>query len=242
MQRSVLEKYGLQNNETLVDVFDRMMNTGSTDNFTQEEIDMFKTIQVQTNSTSETLKMEGHPECNNMFLEYKWKNKEIPFEAGEILMHYAQTTDASLCCQIFPGMLPDENENKFDIHNKSFWMQKNPWQIIFDGYKKGISPGKQGVEVLIDVETYDYFSSHSSGSEGVLVLIQHYRDIPLMRKNSFVLSPGYEVDVGMGITEIRTTKEAINRSDYKIIKILYPCRMNSYCSKPYVTISLFMQI
>ena len=48
----------------------------------------------------------------------------------------------------------------------------------------------QGVEVLIDVETYEYFSVHSAGSEGVLVLIQHYRDIPLMRKESFVLSPG----------------------------------------------------
>ena len=48
----------------------------------------------------------------------------------------------------------------------------------------------QGVVVLIDVETYEYFSVHSAGSEGVLVLIQHYRDIPLMRKESFVLSPG----------------------------------------------------
>ena len=44
--------------------------------------------------------------------------------------------------------------------------------------------------MLIDVETYEYFSVHSAGSEGVLVLIQHYRDIPLMRKESFVLSPG----------------------------------------------------
>ena len=45
-------------------------------------------------------------------------------------------------------------------------------------------------QVLIDVETYEYFSVHSKGSEGVLVLVQHYRDIPLMRKESFVLGPG----------------------------------------------------
>ena len=64
----------------------------------------------------------------------------------------------------------------------------------------------QGVEVLIDVETYEYFSVHSSGSEGVLVLIQHYRDIPLMRKESFVLAPGTEADVGLSITEIITTQ------------------------------------
>ena len=53
----------------------------------------------------------------------------------------------------------------------------------------------QGVQVLIDVESYDYFSSHTQDSEGVLVLIQHYRDIPLMRKESFMLSPGFEVRV-----------------------------------------------
>ena len=205
MQRSVLEKYGLSNNETIIDVFDRMMNTGSVNNFTQEETDMFKFISMKmekTNGSSEMLKMEGHPECNNMFLEYTWKNKEIKFENGPTSMHYAQTTDASLCCQIFPGMLQSENNNPIDINSMSFWRQKNPWQIIFDGYKTGINLGKQGVQVLIDVETYDYFSSHSSGSEGVLVLIQHYRDIPLMRKHSFILSPGYEVDVGLGITEI----------------------------------------
>ena len=46
------------------------------------------------------------------------------------------------------------------------------------------------LQVLIDVETYEYFSVHSKGSEGVLVLVQHYRDIPLMRKESFVLGPG----------------------------------------------------
>jgi hypothetical protein len=40
------------------------------------------------------------------------------------------------------------------------------------------------------VETYEYFSSHTAGSEGVLVLIQHYRDVPLMRQESFILSPG----------------------------------------------------
>lgn len=69
----------------------------------------------------------------------------------------------------------------------------------------------QGVEVLIDVETYEYFSVHSSGSEGVLVLIQHYRDIPLMRKESFVLAPGHEADVGLSITEITTSSNAITR-------------------------------
>jgi hypothetical protein len=140
-----------------------------------------------------------------------WKNGVIDFENGRDSMHYAQTTDASLCCQIFPGILQSENKNNIDINNESFWYQKNPWQIMFDGYKTGIVLGKQGVQVLIDVETYNYFSSHSSGSEGVLVLIQHYRDIPLMRKHSFVLSPGYEVDVGLGITEIATTKNAIER-------------------------------
>lgn len=69
----------------------------------------------------------------------------------------------------------------------------------------------QGVEVLIDVETYEYFSVHSAGSEGVLVLIQHYRDIPLMRKESFVLAPGNEADVGLSITEIITSQSAIKR-------------------------------
>ena len=212
MQKSVLEKYGLQNT-TLMDVFDRMVNTGSAYNFTEEEMNMFEYIKEKTNGTSENLKLEGHPECHSMFLEYHWKNKEIPL----YFMHYAQTTDASLCCQIFPGMLPEENNNYVDITNGSFWSQKNElgrynvWQVMFDGYKTGIFPGKQGAEVLIDVESFEYFSSHSSGSEGVLVLIQHYRDIPLMRKESFVLSPGFEVDVGLSVTQIVTTEAAVDR-------------------------------
>ena len=53
--------------------------------------------------------------------------------------------------------------------------------------------------MLIDVETYEYFSVHSAGSEGVLVLIQHYRDIPLMRKESFVLSPGSMNDMEVAV-------------------------------------------
>ena len=78
-----------------------------------------------------------------MFLQYFWKNKEIPYQDGKMTMHYGQTTDESVCCQIFPGMLPDENNANFDVTNISFWVSKNPWQIIFDGYKKGITPGKQ---------------------------------------------------------------------------------------------------
>lgn len=69
--------------------------------------------------------------------------------------------------------------------------------IIFNANNIWFLSTFQGVEVLIDVETYEYFSVHSAGSEGVLVLIQHYRDIPLMRKESFVLSPGHEADVGL---------------------------------------------
>ena len=93
---------------------------------------------------SNQLKVEGQPKCHNMFLQYYWKNKEVPFHEGQRTMHYGQTTDESVCCQIFPGMLPDENHNKFDVTNISFWLEEpNPWEIIFNGYKKGIKPGKQ---------------------------------------------------------------------------------------------------
>ncbi len=52
-------------------------------------------------------------------------------------------------------MLPEENNHKFDVTNVTFWLKEpNPWQIIFDGYKKGIKPGKQvrmenGVQTLL---------------------------------------------------------------------------------------------
>ena len=49
--------------------------------------------------------MEGQPKCHNMFLQYHWKNKKVPFNDGKTTMHYGQTTDESVCCQIFPGML-----------------------------------------------------------------------------------------------------------------------------------------
>ncbi len=62
-------------------------------------------------------------------------------------MHYPQTTDESVCCQIFPGMLRGENANAFNIGDGRFWSGPNPWQIIFDGYRAGIKPGKQGVQV-----------------------------------------------------------------------------------------------
>ena len=175
LNRSVLEKYNLQNNETVIDIFDRMMNKGSEAPFTDEELEVLKMIENMTGSGVQELKMEGHPECHNMFMHYTWKNREVKYQEGQVTMHYGQTTDAGLCCQIFPGMLQAENSEKLDIMNHSFWTQKNPWQIIFDGYKTGIRPGKQGVQVLIDVEAYDYFSAHTKDSEGVLVLIQHYR-------------------------------------------------------------------
>ena len=40
MQRSVLEKYNLQSNETLIDIFDRMMNKGSDKPFTTDELEV----------------------------------------------------------------------------------------------------------------------------------------------------------------------------------------------------------
>jgi hypothetical protein len=69
MQRSVLEKYDIQN-DTLMDVFDRMINSGSATNFTAEEMDMFDEIERTTNG-SDKLKMEGHPK------QYFWKKEEI---------------------------------------------------------------------------------------------------------------------------------------------------------------------
>ena len=132
---------------------------------------MFQEIERTTNGSGK-LKMEGHPKCHHMFLQYFWKNEEIRFQDTQYTMHYRQTTDESVCCQIFPGILPWENNNEFDINNDSFWIDNsNPWQIIFDGYKKGIKPGKQGVQVLIDVETYEYFSVHSAGS-GACQIVQ----------------------------------------------------------------------
>ncbi len=145
--------------------------------------------------------------------------QHVPVNSDDEAMHYQQTTDESVCCQIFPGMLASENHNAFNISDGAFWGGPNPWQIIFDGYKSGIKPGKQGVQVLLDVETYEYFSVHSAGSEGVLVLVQHYRDIPLMRKESFVLAPGFEVDVGLSITEITTTEGAIKRFTPKVTQL-----------------------
>ena len=52
MQRSVLQKYSIQNNDTLIDVFDRMINTGSMEPFTEEEHQMFKDIERMTNGSS----------------------------------------------------------------------------------------------------------------------------------------------------------------------------------------------
>ena len=57
------------------------------------------------NVSTSRLKMEGQPKCHNMFLQYHWKNKKVPFNDGKTTMHYGQTTDESVCCQIFPGML-----------------------------------------------------------------------------------------------------------------------------------------
>lgn len=107
IQRSVLEKYNIQNNDTLIDVFDRMLNVGSPENFTDEELQMFDDIDRMTNGSAR-LKMEGHPKCHNMFLKYNWKNEKVDFSSGDVTMHYGQTTDESVCCQIFPGMLPKE--------------------------------------------------------------------------------------------------------------------------------------
>ncbi len=76
----------------------------------------------------------------------------VPVDSEYKAMHYQQTTDESVCCQIFPGMLQAENDHAFNISNNTFWLKEpNPWQIIFDGYKSGIKPGKQGVQVGITV-------------------------------------------------------------------------------------------
>ena len=47
-----MEKYNIQNNDTLIDVFDRMINTGSKTNFTEEELRMFADIERITNGSA----------------------------------------------------------------------------------------------------------------------------------------------------------------------------------------------
>ena len=47
-----MEKYNIQNNDSLIDVFDRMINTGSTTNFTEEELRMFADIERITNGSA----------------------------------------------------------------------------------------------------------------------------------------------------------------------------------------------
>jgi hypothetical protein len=37
---------------------------------------MFEEIERTTNG-SDKLRMEGHPKCHHMFLQYFWKNEEI---------------------------------------------------------------------------------------------------------------------------------------------------------------------
>ena len=206
LKKSVLMKHGIDHDRKLMNMFDKYTNIGMEVEFTPLE-------KVKYNNYSEkifksSLKTKLTHKCHNMFLGYSWKNREKDHST----MHYVQTTDESLCCQIFPGILPQENDGNFDPSNISFWFNSdNPWQQLFDGYKTGIKPGKQGVKVLIDTETFEYFSSHSGGAEGVLVLIQHYRDVPLMRRESFIVSPGSFADVGLSVTEITTTQNAIDR-------------------------------
>ena len=58
-----------KNNDTLIDIFDRMINVGTAENFTEEELLMFDMIERVTNG-SEKLNMEGHHKCHNTFLRY----------------------------------------------------------------------------------------------------------------------------------------------------------------------------
>jgi hypothetical protein len=64
-----------------IDIFDRMINTGSKEPFTEEELKMYKDIEKMTQGSTK-LKQEGQPKCHNMFLQYGWKNKEVPFTKG----------------------------------------------------------------------------------------------------------------------------------------------------------------
>jgi hypothetical protein len=56
-----------QDSDTLIDVFDRMINVGTSENFTEEELRMFEKIDRITNGSAR-LNMEGHHKCHNMFL------------------------------------------------------------------------------------------------------------------------------------------------------------------------------
>ena len=56
-----------KNNDTLIDIFDRMINVGTAKNFTEQELQMFDMIEHVTKS-AEDLNLEGHHKCYNTFL------------------------------------------------------------------------------------------------------------------------------------------------------------------------------
>ena len=74
MQRSVLQKYGIEDSTLGIEVFDRMLNVGAENNFTAEELELFDEIERKANG-SKRLKMEGNPKCSTMFLSLVWKNR-----------------------------------------------------------------------------------------------------------------------------------------------------------------------
>ena len=49
-------------------------------------------------------------------------------------------------------MLPWENNNDINVFSPEFWSEPNPWQMLFEGYKPGVAPGKQGVQVRKEKE------------------------------------------------------------------------------------------
>jgi len=90
--------------------------------------------------------------------------------------------------------------NVLEIHSKS-----KEFQIL-----SGLS---NGVEVILDLETFDSADLHMDGN-GLGILINNQEDIPLVDIHGFYMGPGHFYDIKIHPILFNITSEALDKFDY----------------------------
>ena len=155
VERSFFKKLGIHENQTLIQLLVEEYHSGRDINLTKVEKEYLKELE---NDVKGPVQEASTQKCNDLFLQVKYQGHELfwyeMFEnENTVKGGYLYSTDYGLCCALIPQFL---NETIFFDKNRNSGVKGKVDYSARHGTKNGL-------ELLIDIERFNYIYGPSSG-------------------------------------------------------------------------------
>ena len=141
----------------------------------------------------------SHQRCNDMFIEMKFRGKEITWRFEEYFVPYLYPTDFGACCFFTPHFLLEQYDSNKTIAE------------LYHGLKADSKNGaSNGFDLVLDVEQWNY-AYYDADAAGFQISLHHHADKPMIQFLSQLINPGMKSLTNLKPSVNYTTDAAISR-------------------------------